>query len=238
MDLPRVFASKRGRKTAIVYLGILLAVWLVLALLVRQYVPGITDPARLKEYILAFGPLAPVAFVAVQATQVVVAPIPGQVVALAGGYLFGTIAGTAYSLLGAAIGSYVAFSLARRYGREFVEQALDGDFLEKFDAFAGDWGMLSLFLAFLLPGLPDDAICFLAGCTTLDVRKMVLVSVLGRLPTFFLTNLAGERIASGQFLEAGLVVLFLLAVSVVGYLKRGAILRWVRGDVAGSTVEN
>lgn len=230
MDLPRVFASKRGRRTAILSLAILLGVWLVVALLVRQYVPGLTDPRQLKEYVLTFGPLAPVAFVLLQALQVVVAPIPGQVVALAGGYLFGTVAGTAYSVLGATIGSYVAFSLARRYGRGFVERAIDTDVLDQFDAFAGDWGLLSLFLAFLIPGLPDDAICFVAGCTTLDIRKMVAVSLVGRLPSFFLTNLAGAELAGGRLFEAALVGAFLVAVSAVGYFRRESILRRIRGD--------
>jgi uncharacterized membrane protein YdjX (TVP38/TMEM64 family) len=121
MEIPRVFASKRGRRTAIVGLGVLVGLWILATLVLRQYVPGITDPQQLKEYVLTFGPLAPAAFVLLQVAQVVVAPIPGQVVALAGGYLFGTLAGTAYSILGATIGSYVAFALARRYGREFVE---------------------------------------------------------------------------------------------------------------------
>jgi uncharacterized membrane protein YdjX (TVP38/TMEM64 family) len=228
MDLPRVFASKRGRRTAILALAALLGGWLVVALLVRQYVPGLTDPRRLREYILTFGPLAPAAFVLVQALQVVVAPIPGQVVALAGGYLFGTVAGTAYSVLGATIGSYVAFSLARHYGRGFVERALDADFLDQFDAFAGEWGLLSLFLAFLIPGLPDDAICFVAGCTTLDVRKMVAVSAVGRVPTYLLTNFAGAELAGGRLLEAAVVAAVLVAVSAVGYFRRDAILRRIR----------
>jgi uncharacterized membrane protein YdjX (TVP38/TMEM64 family) len=229
MEIPRVFASKRGRRTAIVGLGVLVGLWILATLVLRQYVPGITDPQQLKEYVLTFGPLAPAAFVLLQAAQVVVAPIPGQVVALAGGYLFGTLAGTAYSILGATIGSYVAFALARRYGREFVERTLDPDFLDQFDAFAGDWGLLSLFLAFLVPGLPDDAICFVAGVTTLSIPRMVVVSFFGRIPTYFLTNFAGAELASGRLLEAGVVAAFLLAVSGVGYLKRDAILRRIRG---------
>jgi uncharacterized membrane protein YdjX (TVP38/TMEM64 family) len=88
---------------------------------------------------------------------------------------------------------------------------------------------LSLFLAFLVPGLPDDAICFVAGVMTLSIPRMVVVSFFGRIPTYFLTNFAGAELASGRLLEAGVVAAFLLAVSGVGYLKRDAILRRIRG---------
>ncbi|MEF8827066.1 MAG: hypothetical protein V5A34_11250 [Halapricum sp.] len=51
---------------------------------------------------------APLAFVLLQAVQVVIAPIPGQVLALASGWLFGLVWGTVYSIIGATLGSYTA----------------------------------------------------------------------------------------------------------------------------------
>jgi uncharacterized membrane protein YdjX (TVP38/TMEM64 family) len=238
MQLPRVFASKHGRRRTLVYLALFAAAWIAAALVVDHYVPGLADPGRIRTYVLEFGPLAPVAFVALQAGQVVLAPIPGQVVALAGGYLFGTVAGTAYSVVGATVGSYVAFSLARRYGREYVERVLDADLLDRFDAVAGEWGLLSLFVAFLLPGLPDDAICFVAGCTTLDLRKMVVVSMVGRTPTYFLTNLAGDRFAAGEWGVALAVVAVLLAASAVGYWKRAEIVARLKGTDRSAGAED
>lgn len=130
-------------------------------------------------------------FLLVQATQVVIAPIPGQALALVSGYLFGPIEGTVYSVVGATIGSFVAFSLSRRYGRPYVGRTVPDGTLERMDAFLDRHGLFGLFLAFLIPGLPDDAICFVGGLSELDVRSMVAVSAVGRIPGYFVINLAG-----------------------------------------------
>ena len=44
---------------------------------------------RLRESILAYGPLAPIIFIVLQVLQVVFAPIPGEATGALGGYLFG-----------------------------------------------------------------------------------------------------------------------------------------------------
>lgn len=104
MQGPRVFVSKRSRRRAVLYLLALLVVSAVVLLGVRELAPHLADPRGLRAYVRSFGVWAPVAFVFLQAAQVVFAPIPGQVFGFASGYLFGALAGTAYSVLGAAIG--------------------------------------------------------------------------------------------------------------------------------------
>lgn len=70
----------------------------------------------LREYLKSFGADAPLAFVAIQALQVVVSPIPGELTGVLGGYLFGTWLGFAYSTVGLTVGSIMAFLLARWLG--------------------------------------------------------------------------------------------------------------------------
>lgn len=67
----------------------LLVVVVVVASLAVHRTGVITDPERLGAVLSGFGPFAPLAFVALQAAQVLVAPIPGPALALASGYLFG-----------------------------------------------------------------------------------------------------------------------------------------------------
>lgn len=196
--------------------------------LVSEFRSLFTDPDRLAAAIRGFGPWAPVAFVLLQAVQVVVAPIPGQVTGLVSGYLFGAVAGTVYSALGLAIGSAVALSLARRFGRPYVERAVDPATLERFDRAADRDGLLAFFLAFLVPGFPDDAICFVGGVTRIPLWELFAVAVVGRLPTVFLVNLVGARIADRAFVDAALLGTFLAALSIVVYVRREAVLDLVR----------
>ena len=220
-----VFTSPRARRRTIVGLLALGAVLLGGSILLGRYVPWLTDPAAIRDGLESFGPYAPVVFVVVQAIQVVVAPIPGQVLGFASGYLFGTVAGTAYSLLGAAVGSYVVFQISRRYGRTYVERAVDITLVEQFDGLAQRRGLVALFLVFLVPGIPDDAICFVAGLTELRIREMVAVSVIGRLPGYVVVNAAGAQLAADRLTETAILVTVLVALSVLGYVYRATLIR-------------
>lgn len=186
------------------------------------------DPRAVREWVLSFGPLAPAAFVSLQALQVVVAPIPGQVLAFAAGYLFGSTWGTVFSVAGATLGSLVVFVLARRLGRPFVEDVVDTDVLDEFDRVVETDGRLALFLVFLLPGLPDDAICLAAGITRIPIPQLVVVSVLGRLPGYFVIAYAGSEAANAQFAHTAAVLVSLVMLSGVVYWRRDQVLAWLR----------
>lgn len=180
------------------------------------------DPAWVRSRIEATGPAAPIVFVLLQATQVVLAPVPGQVLAGVGGYLFGSVLGTSYSVLGMAIGSTVVFGTSRRYGRPFAVRVLTPKTLNRFDGFVADYGSAGLFVAFLLPAFPDDALCLMAGLTELPYRRFLILLLVGRTPTFLASALAGTSLASGHLWRALIVLAGLTAVSVgVYYFRSG-----------------
>jgi uncharacterized membrane protein YdjX (TVP38/TMEM64 family) len=216
----RVFASDAARRSAVARVALVAAVALGAVWVLHSVAPALFDPTRVRRSVRAFGPLAPVAFVGLQAAQVVLAPVPGQTLAVVGGYLFGPVAGSVYSVLGVTIGSWVVFVASRRLGRPFVERVLADELLDRFDAFVQDRGVAGLFLVFLLPTFPDDAICALAGLTDLRLRTLVGLVVVGRTPTFVLAAVAGDGLGAARYdLVAGLVVLAAGATLLV-YLGR------------------
>lgn len=223
-EFPRVFASARGRRTTVALLAAVAVLFVVGTVAVGRLLPDLTDPIAIRTAVRSYGPLAPLVFVLLQATQVVVAPIPGQAMGLISGYLFGAAYGTLYSVVGAGIGSFVALSLSRRYGRPYVERAIDPTVMAGFDDVAGRRGLVVLFLVFLIPGLPDDVICFMGGLTELRIRDMLVVSILGRLPSYVVLNLAGAQLAASRFVEPAvlLALVSVLALAVYGRRDRVA----------------
>jgi uncharacterized membrane protein YdjX (TVP38/TMEM64 family) len=224
MDVPfvpdRVFESETARRDALVRVGAVVGVFVGSLVLVQTFAPHLTDPEWIQAAVGSLGPYAGVTFVAVQAAQVVFAPIPGQALGLVGGYLFGALAGTAYSMVGVVVGSTLVFVLARRYGRPYVERVVDDDVLDRFDSFVERRGVFGLFVVFLLPTFPDDAICALAGLTTLRIRTLVALVAVGRLPTFLLVTYAGEGFADGRLFVAVGVLVSLTVASVGIYAAR------------------
>ncbi|QCC48509.1 TVP38/TMEM64 family protein [Halobellus limi] len=224
----RLFSSKADRWRGILILLVVSVAFFGLYVATRRYASFVFDAAELRAWIAQFGVFAPLVFVFLQALQVVVAPIPGQVVALVAGYLFGPFWGTVYSLTGVLIGSAVAFSLAKRYGRSFVEDILHEDVVNRFDEFVERVGAPGLFAFVIIPGLPDDAICFLSGLTPLRLRTFIAVISVGRLPAYVITVYAGGELASGRFLEGIALVGVVIALSAIGYFKQEAVRDLVR----------
>lgn len=223
----RLFASRSDRWRGIFALLCVAVGFGVLYLSIRRYAPFLFDPQLLRTWIAQFGVFAPIVFIFIQATQVIIAPIPGQVIALIAGYLFGPLAGTVYSFTGVLIGSAIAFSLTKRYGRTFAERVLDDDVLAQFDGFVERVGIPGLLLFVLIPGLPDDVICFLSGLTTWSLRTFLVVITIGRLPAYVLTVYAGGQFASGEFASGLTIIAFIIFFSLVAYYNQEAIRTFV-----------
>ena len=155
------------------------------------------DPAALKATLLDMGANAPWVFIMAQVLQVVIAPIPGQIMAMAGGFVFGFWKGWLYTTLGLALGSFAAMALSRLLGWGFVRKFFPARLLERFDEIISGGGYTTFFMIFLLPALPDDAVCFMAGLTKLKLLPLSLVCLLGRAPGMAVLSLVGAGIATG-----------------------------------------
>jgi len=141
-----------------------------------------TDRQQVLEAVRGAGAWGPLALIGLTVAQVVAAPIPGQAVNFAAGYLFGFWRGGLYSWLGTLLGATVAMVLARIAGRPLVVRLANATTLERLDRAAAGRGLGFFFLVFLIPFLPDDVACFLAGLPPLPLPALIAVAAVGRIP--------------------------------------------------------
>jgi len=222
----RIFASSRSRRRFIVHLFTLVLAFVVATVLIRRHAAFLTDTQALSELIRGYGIWAPVVLILLQTVQVVAAPIPGQVLAVVAGYLFGAWWGTLYNMIGITIGSTIAFWISRRYGRAYVENIVHEEALGRFDAVSDDYGRSALFFFFLVPGLPDDVICFAGGLTDIPLWQLIVLAVVGRAPAFFLVNVVGNLLGTDNVPAAVGLAVILVVVSVLGYRNRNRLVRF------------
>ena len=123
------------------------------------------------------GPWAPLAFIGLYIAQAIAAPIPGQALNFAAGYLFGFIPGVLYSWGGLMLGTTLALSWPLRRPA-LLQRLVNPAALEKMDRLAAGRGLGFFFLVFLIPGLPDDIACFVAGLTPLPLLLLIVTSAL------------------------------------------------------------
>jgi uncharacterized membrane protein YdjX (TVP38/TMEM64 family) len=126
---------------------------------------------KLTLFLESLGPWATVVFVGLQAFQVVAAPIPGEATGILGGYLYGPYLGTLLSTIGLTLGSLIAFLLARYFGRPFAERFVSPATMERFDYLLHHKGVFLIFVLFLIPGFPKDALCYLLGLGHLSIME-------------------------------------------------------------------
>ncbi len=166
-------------------------------------------------------------FILVQILQVVIAPIPGQAAAFAGGFIFGFWKGWFLTTLGLLIGSLIAMVLARLLGISLVRKIVPDSIIQRFDTVISEGGYMTFFMIFLLPALPDDAVCFLAGLTKLKLFPLSIVCLLGRAPGMLVLSLTGAGFAEGLKLWVEILFAVMMIASVILWLFWEIIEEWV-----------
>ncbi len=211
-----------SRKTQLeITLGTLVAI-LIVTYVIWDVVAGgpltqlFTNREKLISIVNGLGPLGPVVYMLLQALQGIVAPIPSNIVGIIGGFLFGWW-GVLWTTLGATLGAAGVFWISRRYGRKLVEKLVKKESLEKFDFVIGRRASLLLFLIFIIPGLPDDIVCYIAGLTDIPIKKLIVIFALGRLPAVVSNNYIGMGF-SGEGNPIVVVVITVVSVLIFAFL--------------------
>ncbi len=183
---------------------------------------------ELRAWISGWGAWAPLVFVGVQALQVIVFVIPGEVAQIAGGYLFGVWKGTALSIVGILAGSSVAFALSRGLGRPFVAALFPRERLESMEKLLlTRSARIVFFLLFLIPGIPKDILCYVAGLTPIGYPFFLAASTLGRLPGIIGSSAIGSAAASDRWGLVAVISGAALLLFAAGFFLRSHIQKWM-----------
>jgi uncharacterized membrane protein YdjX (TVP38/TMEM64 family) len=196
------------------------------------------------RWVADLGPWGPVAFIVGYALAAV-AFLPGSLLTLAGGAIFGLGRGTAYVFVGAVLGSSMAFLVARYLARGAIERRLAGN--QRFaaiDRAVGAEGRKIVFLLRLSPVFPFNLLNYGLGLTRVRFLDALVASV-GMLPGTLLYVYYGKvlgdvaALASGAKIEKGAADYALLAVGLVAtVVVTTFVTRLARKALAQSALED
>jgi len=201
---------------------------IALAVLYRDRIDG----AELEAWIRDAGAIAPLLFVLVYALAAVLF-LPGSVLTLAGGALFGPVLGTFYNLTGATLGATLAFLIARYLASDWVAAKAGGRVKQLINGVEGEGWRFVAFVR-LVPLFPFNLLNYALGLTRLRLLPYVIATYLFMLPgaiAYTYLGYAGrEAVAGGEgMIQKGLLALALLAVAaflprLIGTLRRGSMI--------------
>ena len=179
---------------------------------------------RVTRDVREAGPAGFLILLAVQFLQIVVAFIPGEVVQVAAGMIYGPWVGALIIFIGCVISSAFIFVLVHKLGMPFVQAMVPEGALQKFRAFerTGKLNML-VFVRFLIPGLPTDGFTYLVPLTDMKLPTFVLLSNLARLPGIALSTYAASGLATGDYAESIAIFAVTALIAVVALLVYGRV---------------
>lgn len=190
-------------------------------ILVLKYLPRILELTvsldKFRDYIISLGSFGSVVLIFFQMLQTIIAPIPGEVIQVAGGYVYGVTFGVIYTTIGLLLGAIIAFYFTRLIGTPFIEKLINKknsqwmvDIMDskKFSAI--------LFIVFLVPGLPKDFLIYVAGLTPINPLRFFGILLISRFPWLLASVSIGSNLHYGNYISTIIVLLIAIVSFILG----------------------
>jgi uncharacterized membrane protein YdjX (TVP38/TMEM64 family) len=213
--------------TSVLFVLLTAVVWVVVAdaPFVRWLIRLYQDKHFLKETVRSWGWMAPLVFIAIQAFQVIISPIPGEVTGPVGGALFGTFWGVIYSTIGLTAGTLFCFWVGRRWGEPLVRPWLSEHNWNRMNFILEAEGAIICFVLYLIPGFPKDIISYLFGISPMPFWIFAVVSTVGRIPGTIISSYFGAHIAEQQYIYAIAFMAIVVACCLPFYYYRDRLVK-------------
>ena len=146
-------------------------------------------------WVQGLGAIAPIAFILIYNLATVLF-VPGLILTLGGGVLFGLGFGTVYVFFAATLGATIAFLIGRNFARDWVtEKMVDYPKFGAIDAAVAKNGFKIVLLTRLSPLFPFNVLNYAFGITQVSLKDYILGSI-GMIPGTVLYVYIGSLIGN------------------------------------------
>jgi len=188
-------------------------------LIYRLFSPadGTTRLETLRAFVLGWGALAPVVYVAIVIVEVVVAPFPGALLYAPGGALFGGLVGGTLALIGNTAGAAIAAWIGAAFGEGWLATRLEGSRLDTLRRRLETRGGWVVFLLRLNPLTSSDMVSYAAGVAGVRPLPVALGTLAGMAPQCYLQAYLAATIFEvlPDWFVAALVIALLIVAGLV-----------------------
>lgn len=177
--------------------------------------------ANLPEFIMQYKGSAAAVLTGMQILQVIICIIPGQPIQLAASYLFGVLKGYLISIVGAVIGAFAAFYIAKVLGKDALETIFGEDKVNDYHRKLNSGkGLTAVLLIYLIPGIPKDLVAYVAGISDMRLRPFLIVSTIGRSPGMLGSLLTGYFISRRNYAAIGILAAVTAVILIICFIRR------------------
>lgn len=179
------------------------------------------DVQLLEQWVSQAGWWAPVIFILIYVVSTVLF-LPGSVLTLAGGALFGPFFGAFYNLTGATIGAALSFLIARYLASNIVSKRSGGKLKQLINGVEAEGWRFVAFVR-LVPLFPFNLLNYALGLTKIRFVEYLLATYVFMLPgalAYTYLGYAGREAVSGSDGLIRTVIIAVALLAVVMFLPR------------------
>ncbi|CAI8252892.1 MAG: TVP38/TMEM64 family inner membrane protein YdjZ [Methanobacteriota archaeon] len=184
------------------------------------------DNKNIKNILEFYGTFAPVIFIFIYALATVLF-LPGLILTILAGALFGPFFGTIYAISGATLGATLAFLNARYISYGKIEKMIEGSKLEFIKKSVEEEGWKFVAFTRLVPLFPFNLLNYSFGLTKIKLSEYIWSSFLfmipGTLGYVYLGFTGTEIVTGGENIIQTILILIAILVTVMylpHYIKK------------------
>lgn len=227
--------NKRKLVFSSIMIAIFIAIMIYSTILIWPYLMSlktIEGRENFQNWVNDFGFLGFFIILSLQILQVVIAFLPGEITETIAGMMYGIVGGIALCMLGLIIATLIIYALVKLLGRPFIALFLSPKNEKRYEYLKRSAHIEALFLfAFLLPGTPKDVLIFIAPATPIKLRRFIVISLIGRIPSLLLSAIIGYYIARGEFTYSIVYAIITIVGAALGIIFNKPIIKWLETKI-------
>lgn len=175
------------------------------------------DPQLLRHQLQDLGIIGYLLFIAIMALQVIFVFLPGEIVEIMAGFLYGPIGGLVICMLGSALGSTLVFGFVKKFGIHFIDKLIGKDKINEVQFLNNpEKRNILLFIIFFIPGTPKDILTYMMPLTDMKLSSFLFITTIARIPSIITSTIGGHAIGVEDYMFSIIVFVITGIISIVG----------------------
>lgn len=175
------------------------------------------DKEAMKEKLCSYGMIGQGIFALIMAAQVVFVFLPGEIIEVSAGMIYGSWIGLFICLIGAAIGTCIIYGSVKLFGMRFVNVFFSDEKCKKYKFLQNPKKLsMLIFIIFLIPGTPKDIITYLVPSTDMKLSHFLFTTSIARIPSIISSTMAGNAIGVDNYQFSIMIFGVTAILSIIG----------------------
>lgn len=206
--------NKKLIQAVLMFLGIMGGLCL---LLYQPLMQLLQNPQLLKSQLESLGIAGKLLLCLIMGLQVTFAFLPGEIIEVLAGVIYGPIEGMLLCLVGAAIGSALIYLFVAHFGLRFIDRFAGLDKIRELQFLKQNKKLpFVVFLLFFIPGTPKDLMTYVMPLTSMKLSTFLMISSVARIPSVITSTFAGDSLMQQNTMAAVLIFAITGILSLLG----------------------